>query len=1425
MKQLRYFLLLVCLCLSSPVFAKAFVINANTNWSALSGGSGGGGKPNASDTITVGNNATLTVDVNNAASGNILLGNAGNAGTLVLSKNKNDSKLTVSGSITMGNGSAAGNLTMDTTSSLLLQQFIYVAGTFTPGTGTVTMTANNTLPNAATLASFYNLTQNAGAITTLSRDVTITNVLTLSGGSIDTAGRILIVPSACSTSVVRPNNGGYVNGFLRLSFASGSSTCVYQLGSATGYAPISLAMVASSAGTLTAASLGAEHPQLANSGIDGTKNVNRYWSLWQSGDTASVSSYTPSLNYNSGDVDLGASAANFLLGRYNGAAWSLPSGFTHDTNSMVLASQSGPLNSTISFAVGEAVPVCTPPADITGVTFSCVCENFARPNLNPSAIFGSDWALSSSGGSFGVPKIVNSGTLRLTDNTATVATAATVPANFPAAANMIVVEFKSYAYNGSGADGMALTLSDASILPQPGAYGGSLGYAQKVGSDCTNPAGCAGFAGGWIGVALDEYGNFSQATEGRSGGPGSRQDAVAVRGSGSGASTAATNYPYLDGTNTLNPGIDNAGSSTPAYGHAYRVVVDARSYTASNKKTQVSVYRDTTGAGSFSNANRLLNFDAYQKNAAQAAVPANWKLSFTGSTGGSTNIHEIGGLKICAQALNPPTSFRIAVDNLSPANCSTIPSGRPQITVSALDINGNVATSYNKTVTLKALLANGNISSGVWSIHTGNGTLVGNQYTFAASDQGVAKFVLTDNVQEDVYVGVTENGSAYGVTYASPLQYRGGSFSITNIDSLGGDTAGGVVAGRAHLFSVTRSTACGVDTTYNGTKNLDGWYSAVASVHPVGAAAPKLCVPVVGTCQPTVGSCSQLPASPPALVSGSDNLPGLTFVNGISNFCLLTTDVGRYSLNLREDINVATPVAGASSTLTVRPFAIALSNVKQGIVNNPATVANTDPASTASPHEASLFAIAGTNFSVTASGYLWNRNADGDGNGLPDSNALFSDLSASGVTPSYADTVNFSALATAGSFVPVGGVVGTVAGSVAISSGTATSNTLSYPEVGSFSLTATLGGNYLASGVDLSNRIAVYANPTVDTRSNWVGRFKPNNFILSGSAALINRSEIGAGAGCAPASAFTYMGENVNLRFGLTAVNSNGAITRNYAGNYAKLDATNWFGLGAANSLGLTALATGYPVTGGTCKVTFDFALANSRTIYRNCSVGSTVPADVLRAGGPRLVRTGALAAPSWLSGQATFATDVLFHRADSADGPYSNWLLGIAPQDSDGVALLPASLNLDGDQNSSNERLQVASSQVRYGRMLIDNAYGSELLPLPVKVQAQYWSNGKYVLATDDNCTPLLRANFSLDSYLQHLTAANLDINNIPVNSGNVAGGLGTVRLSKPVNLPATFKKGSVNLKSLLDYLPGVGRLTFGVYKAGPVIYIREMY
>jgi MSHA biogenesis protein MshQ len=296
----------------------------------------------------------------------------------------------------------------------------------------------------------------------------------------------------------------------------------------------------------------------------------------------------------------------------------------------------------LTFATSFCPFTCAPPSNVpAGVTVSCQCDTFARASLNPSPIFtNANWNVSTSDATGILPQIVNSGYLRLTNNTGNNAKAATVPGIFPAAGNYISVEFQQYAYNGTGADGIAVTLSDYSVPAVPGAYGGSLGYAQETGIH-------DGFAGGWLGVGFDEYGNYQNPNEGRIGGPGFIVQSVGARGSG----TGQTGYNWLGGTGVLSPTIDNRTSTTASYGYFYQVVVDARNDPTS---TAIVVRRDT--GGGYADLINIPNVytAATAQGFIQAAVPANWQISFTGSTGGSNNIHEIGSLRICASTMVPP---------------------------------------------------------------------------------------------------------------------------------------------------------------------------------------------------------------------------------------------------------------------------------------------------------------------------------------------------------------------------------------------------------------------------------------------------------------------------------------------------------------------------------------------------------------------------------------------------------------------------------------------------------------------------------------------------------------------------------------------------------------------------------------------------
>ncbi|MCH8537493.1 MAG: ice-binding family protein [Alkalimonas sp.] len=259
----------------------------------------------------------------------------------------------------------------------------------------------------------------------------------------------------------------------------------------------------------------------------------------------------------------------------------------------------------------------------------CFTDDFAMGQLSD------DWVTSRSSGNF-TPSIVD-GRLRMTQAVANQATSATYQRLFPAADNLVVVEFDYFAWSpagGQGADGVAIILSDADVTPQPGSFGGSLGYAQRNNGD-------PGFAGGWLGIGLDEFGNFSNQTEGRVGGIGFQRNAVAIRGSES------SQYRYLRGTGGgLTPSIDQRPSPSAAPNHRYRIIIDSRV----PGQAVVSVERDIKNGDGFQTLVNPFNALAIPE---QGPVPENFFLSFTGSTGGSNNNHELDNISICALRSSP----------------------------------------------------------------------------------------------------------------------------------------------------------------------------------------------------------------------------------------------------------------------------------------------------------------------------------------------------------------------------------------------------------------------------------------------------------------------------------------------------------------------------------------------------------------------------------------------------------------------------------------------------------------------------------------------------------------------------------------------------------------------------------------------------
>ncbi|HEU4644298.1 MAG TPA: DUF6701 domain-containing protein, partial [Burkholderiales bacterium] len=115
------------------------------------------------------------------------------------------------------------------------------------------------------------------------------------------------------------------------------------------------------------------------------------------------------------------------------------------------------------------------------------------------------------------------------------------------------------------------------------------------------------------------------------------------------------------------------------------------------------------------------------------------------------------------------------------------------------------------------------------------------------------------------------------------------------------------------------------------------------------------------------------------------------------------------------------------------------------------------------------------------------------------------------------------------------------AGAWSAAAGVITTTTATYSDVGAFNLT--LEDRTFAS-VDAGDGTATSVRYVPSAAAVTIGRFVPDHFTVAPGASITPRSDIAA---CA-ASAFTYLGERMDLAFTLTAREAGGAATPAYAG-------------------------------------------------------------------------------------------------------------------------------------------------------------------------------------------------------------------------------------------------------------------------------------
>jgi len=230
----------------------------------------------------------------------------------------------------------------------------------------------------------------------------------------------------------------------------------------------------------------------------------------------------------------------------------------------------------------------------------------------------------------------NEGWLRLTNSAGFQKGYAYISTSFPSTLGILIdFEYKTWRdiIGEGGGDGFSVFLFNSTATFSLGGYGGSLGYAPD--------GNVLGLAGGYLGIGFDEYGNFSNPTQGRVLGPGLSPNSIVLRGPTT--ASATTTNKYLKGA-TLNISTSPIGYGSPAYirpadSEFYRRVKISivPIGTPTNPKYTVTVMWRTTPTGKDVT---LLTYDTVDP------IPANLKLGFAASTGGSTNYHEIRNLVI-----------------------------------------------------------------------------------------------------------------------------------------------------------------------------------------------------------------------------------------------------------------------------------------------------------------------------------------------------------------------------------------------------------------------------------------------------------------------------------------------------------------------------------------------------------------------------------------------------------------------------------------------------------------------------------------------------------------------------------------------------------------------------------------------------------
>jgi hypothetical protein len=453
------------------------------------------------------------------------------------------------------------------------------------------------------------------------------------------------------------------------------------------------------------------------------------------------------------------------------------------------------------------------------------------------------------------------------------------------------------------------------------------------------------------------------------------------------------------------------------------------------------------------------------------------------------------------------------------------------------------------------------------------------------------------------------------------------------------------------------------------------------------------------------------------------------------------------------------------------------------------------------------------NFSVRPSEFTVTSNADGSSTLKAGADFLLtaaSDVAGYNGTPTIdGGKINAHSGANA-----TGSLTGAFSAADA-ASGAAAGSAFGYSEVGYFNFSAqgVFDDSFTAVDSLTGDCSADFSNARVGglygckfgntTTTADFGRFIPDHFDVSLNTPAFS-------PGC---DSFTYLGQPVKYATipvaSLSAKNLAGATTQNYTGSYWKIDPTD----------------ASYGISGS----------------YSEASQALTVLSDTTPVAADNGNGTGALSF-------GNTSSNILAVARGSPIAPFSAEIaLGFSLRDTDGVTANGNPISFGAASVGNGIAFSGGNKTMRWGRLVLGNAYGSELVALPMALYSEYFDGSSFVSNSADNCTSLsLSSNVTLSN--PDTASGSIEPGNtvMTVGSGTSQAILGNSTLSAgdaalSFSAPAAGNTGYIDVNGNFSNLPWLlfdwdhngshdnspsARASFGLYNGGNMqIYRREVY